>query len=900
MRSLPSPFAAASAAYLEALQARHLADPLAVDSGWACVFDALRQLDVEGAVAQAAATALLTGAAFRERGHLAADLDPLGLAERDSRVEPDLASLARLGARLAEGARGDAAQTAAWFREVYCGPLAAETAHIDAADIRAFIHAAMEATPTPLAPEDRLRALDLLLAGQEFERFLAVKFPGKRRFGAEGADSLVPLLDRILSEAAARGITEVLVGGMHRGRLSLMHNVLGKPALELLAEFAGAKPFDTPLPIAADMPYHLGFATELAFGNRRLRLTLAPNPSHLEAVNPVLIGRVRARQDIAMQGGAEPKHVLGLILHTDASVIAQGVVAEMLQLSGLAGFATAGTIHVVVNNQIGFTTEPQEARSSRHCTGAWKAIDSLILHVNGDDVDAVLRAADLACAFRQAQGRDAVIDLVCYRRNGHNEIDEPRFTQPLSYRRIDERQDVGTRYAAQLETEGLTTPGEVARLAAGHRQSLQEAFAGTAAYRAARGTARDAAADAREPETGVPPERLRMLLARLSALPAGMALDPKVARLVGRRAAQAEQGVAWATAEALAFASLLTQGVGVRLSGQDVIRGAFSHRHLALTDRETGSRHVSLNHLEAGQAMFDAVNSPLSEYAVLGFEYGYSLERPDALVLWEAQFGDFANGAQIILDQFIASGQEKWQLPSGLVVLLPHGLEGQGPEHSSARPERLLQLAARGNLRIAHPSTPANYFHLLRGQMRRPARKPLFVLSPKTLLRLPAAVSDLAAFGPGTAFQPILVGAAPAGVRRVLLCGGKIAYELERGQADRGLADLAIIRIERLYPFPECELEDVARRWTQARFAYVQEEPRNQGAWSFIAPRLEALLARCGVHEPRPCCFSRPESSSPAGSFHAEHAADQARLVEEALGWAVDADPKARGAEPRA
>ncbi len=866
MSRLSSPLNAAGAAYLEALQERFREDPASVDVSWRAVFQILDELGAAPiGLPPAADPSHPLREEIRLRGHAAAALDPL---DRPAPPLPPASEDAETGR----------------LRRLYQGTLTLESAHIDDPSLRSWLRDAYEREEVAPPPEVRRRALALLTAAEEFERLLGVRYPTKKRFGAEGMETLIPLLDRILAAAAEAGVTEVQVGTMHRGRLSLMANVLGKPLIELFAGIKGMHPFQVDPPVPADVPYHMGVESSLSFGERTLALTLSPNPSHLEAINPVTLGRARARQDLAREAGGAAKNVLCVLLHTDASVIGQGSVTEALQLSGVPGFTVAGTIHVIVNNQIGFTTEREEARTSLHCTGLWKAVDSPILHVNADDPDAALRAADLAVAFRQAHGRDAVIDLVGYRRNGHNEIDEPRFTQPLDYKAIDAHTPVRALYARRLAADGLADAAAAEALGADHKARFQEALGAAANHRPNHDgfpggrwtTFAPVVADPAEPGTGVAPDRLRALLAAVAAIPEGLAVDRKVERVIRRRA---EEPLDWATGEALAFATLLAEGTPVRLTGQDVVRGAFSHRHFALTDTVTGRRHISLNHLGEEQARFDVVNSPLSEYAVLGFEYGYSLERPDALVIWEAQFGDFANGAQILIDQFVVSGEDKWRQPSGLVILLPHGLEGQGPEHSSARPERFLQMAARDNIRVAHPSTPANYFHLLRRQMLRRDRKPLVVLSPKTLLRLPAAVSTLADFAPGTGFRPVVV---TAGERagRILLCSGKLAYELERERAALGADDVAVVRLEMLYPLPAAELSALFRRWPEASCLWVQEEPRNFGAWTYLDRRLEALRETAGCREPRVACVARDEAASPAGSFHSDHDADQRRLVE--------------------
>jgi 2-oxoglutarate dehydrogenase E1 component len=557
-------------------------------------------------------------------------------------------------------------------------------------------------------------------------------------------------------------------------------------------------------------------------------------------------------------------------------------VAECIQLAGPAGYSVGGTVHLIINNQIGFTTETQEARTSRHCTGPWKAVDSAILHVNGDDPLAVARAADIALAWRQAQGCDAVVDLVCYRRNGHNEIDEPGFTQPRLYARIAGQVPVARAFAARLVAEGVVTEAEVAALIDATRLRFQAGYEEAAGHRS-----NESGYPPRPPrqaaETGVAGSMLEQIATALAAAPEALALHPRMGRVLRQRSLD-PKGIPWPSAEALAFGSLVREGVPVRLSGQDVVRGAFSHRHFALADAASGARHVGLDKLAPDQARFQAFNSPLSEYAVLGFEYGYSLERPDALVIWEAQFGDFANGAQIVIDQFIAAAEAKWCDPSRLVLLLPHGLEGQGPEHSSARLERYLQLAAEGNVRIVQPSTPANYFHLLREQALGHHDCPLIVMSPKKLLRLPEALSPLADFLPGTGFRPLLASAPATGaVETVLLCSGKIAYELEEARAARGAAEVAILRLERLYPLPATEIAAQLRQWPRARLLWVQEEPENMGAWRWLDRQLETLATEAGCLRPRLHYVGRPASPSPAGSFHGAHDDDQRAILEQAF-----------------
>ncbi|MGC1579386.1 MAG: 2-oxoglutarate dehydrogenase E1 component [Beijerinckiaceae bacterium] len=898
MRRTPSPLAAASAQYFEGLEALFRKDPEALDPGWRAVFQLLDEVsptpraEDAGKPASARDEAALA-AAYRRHGHRFADIDPLRLMDAASRNQngvPMTAQAASAALLAIDHAPSGPTPDAEALYRLYAGALAIETAHIDDARLRSWLIEAFEKASEPASAAARRAALGQLIAAEEFDNFFAVKWPTKKRFGGEGADALAPLLHRLIEKAAGVGVTHIVIGPMHRGRLNLMANVFGEPLVELIAKFKGAHPFPGANGLAADVPYHLGFEGRVATAAGEIAITVVPNPSHLEAVNPVVLGRVRALQDDARREGDGAGKILGIILHTDASVIAQGSIAEMIQLSGLEGYTTGGTLHVIVNNQIGFTTEPHEARTSLYCTGAWKAIDSAILHVNGDDADAVIRAADLAFDFRDQHGRDAVIDLICYRKNGHNEIDEPRFTQPRLYRRIDAAPSVRALCQERLMDAGIVTAEEVAELAARHRAKLQAAYVAAGDHRPNRGgfpggkwALHDPARGGREePRTGVSEDRLIELLEKLATIPAGLSVDRKVARLM--RAHAASRGaLRWATAEALAFASLVTQGVRVRLSGQDIVRGAFSHRHLALVDSETGKPHVPLSHLSIDQAGFEAINSPLSEYAVLGFEYGVSLERPDALTIWEAQFGDFANGAQIIIDQFVVSGEEKWMQPSGLVLLLPHGLEGQGPEHSSARPERILQLAAKNNIELANPSTPANYFHLLRRQVLRQGRKPLFVTSPKTLLRLPEAVSPLSVISEGESFKPVLASLPRGAVRRVIMCTGKLAYELEKHREASHIDDTAVLRLEILYPLPESELAPLLRQWRDARFVFAQEEAENQGWWAYLDRPLERLLREAGVADPRLNRVARPASPSPAGSFHGDHEKDQQALVRRAF-----------------
>jgi 2-oxoglutarate dehydrogenase E1 component len=872
---------ATSIAYLENLYRRYEADPSSVDYSWRCAFDLARALSQHPASDQPAngdgISASVVSEIIRQRGHLGARLDPLGRDARDTEaLEQNLAAVS------------DGVHSPERLRSLYQSNVTVETAHIDDAKMRTWVRDAFEGGGNTLGRDDLLGIHEKLVQAEEFEGFIGRKYPTKKRFGAEGAESIFVLMDRLLRKASANGVDEVVIGPMHRGRTSLMGIIFGTPLPELFAKFKGAHPFPVDPLWTADVPYHLGSEAEYEIEGRKLRVTLCPNPSHLEAVDPMVLGRVRARQDLRP---TYPGGVLGLLMHSDAAVTGQGIVGETLQLAAIPGFATEGTIHVIVNNQIGFTTEPWEGRTSRHCTGPFKAVDTLIIHVNADDPEACVRAADLALGFRQRFRRDAVIDLVCYRRNGHNELDEPRFTQPVAYAAIDRHPTQRDAFERKLVAEGLLSAQAATEIAERYRRELQDGFDAAARWRPNASAFpggrwaqfRPRSGSVVEPDTGIAADRISYLLDKLATPPADIAVHPKVKRLIEQRGEAVDRGVPWSLAEALAFASLLTEGVPVRLTGQDAVRGTFSSRHFGVVDIQTGRRVSTLAQLEKDQAPFKLLNSPLSEYAVLGYEYGYSLERPDALTIWEAQFGDFANGAQIVIDQFIVCGEEKWLQPSGLVMLVPHGLEGQGPEHSSARPERYLQLAARDNIQVTNPSTPANYFHLLRRQVSRPTRKPLIVLAPKTLLRLPAAVSPLSEFEPGRHFMPVLA-SGPANAKRVILCTGKIAYMLEHERADRRVDDVQIVRLERIYPLPVDALSALLANSPDGDLVLVQEEPENMGVWSWIRPRVEALAAAAGHRRPKLHYVGRSESPSPAGSFHGHHDRDQSAIVAAAFG----------------
>ena len=762
-----------------------------------------------------------------------------------------------------------AAPALARLLKVYAGPLALETGHLDDPARVEWIESRRE-NSAEHENAARSRALATVVKAETFERFMAMRFPGKKRFGSEGAESLYALVQRVLDRAAAAGVHEVVVGTMHRGRLGLMSHVFGQPLQQLFARMKGAYPLSG-VGRAADVPYHLGFVGEHVTPAGRVVIRLLPNPSHLEAINAVALGYARCRQEIL----GSPSRVLPLILHTDASVVAQGVVSEALQFSELSGYQVGGAINVIVNNQLGFTTEPEEGRSSRYCTAPWKTVDSLISHVNGDDIDAVLTAADLAFDYREHFHGESVVDLVCVRANGHNEIDEPRFTQPQYYELAAVKTVISARYLPTLLADRVVEPEFVQQVADAYRAELEFAFQ-----------------DAGDAVGPIPDENgsgslaasapLQVIAELAGQVPEDGQFNSKIVRLTRARLHEWHTAVGWSTAELLGLGAILSTGCNVRLTGQDVDRGAFSQRHLSMRDAVSGRRRQVFERCPGSWGALSIHNSPLSEYAALSYEYGYAVAAPRTLDIWEAQFGDFANGAQIAFDQFICSGEEKWAQHCGLVVLLPHGLEGQGPEHSSARIERLLQLAARDNLRIAQPSTPANYFHLLVSQIAASPRRPLIVFTPKKLLRLREAISPPAALESGS-FEPLIVRPASSPARRVLLCSGKIYYDLVEGLTGPDSSGVTIVRLEQFYPFPQAELIEALRLASAADVVWVQEEPVNFGSWSWLRSRLEAAIAAAGGSPAALTVVARPPSPSPAGSFHTEHDADQRKLVAAAL-----------------
>ncbi|WP_373994158.1 multifunctional oxoglutarate decarboxylase/oxoglutarate dehydrogenase thiamine pyrophosphate-binding subunit/dihydrolipoyllysine-residue succinyltransferase subunit [Demequina sp. NBRC 110055] len=836
--------------------------------------------------------------AYRSRGHLMADVDPLSTRIRK---HPDL-DVQTHGLTLWDldrvYATGDFGGKDRWkmrdvlglLRDAYCRTIGIEYMHIADRTQRQWLQERLEVGYTKPAPEEHLRILRRLNAAEAFEAFLQTKYVGQKRFSLEGGESLIPLLDAVMSSAAEAGIQEVCIGMAHRGRLNVLANLAGKSYSQIFSEFDGTA-VPGSVQGSGDVKYHLGTeGTFTAETGATTNVYLAANPSHLEAVNPVLEGIVRAKLD---QLGADPATegfpVLPVLVHGDAAFAGQGVVMETLNLAGLRGYKTGGTVHVIINNQVGFTTGPGDSRSTRYCTDLAKGYQIPILHVNGDDPEAVVRAARLAFEYREAFGRDVIIDMVCYRRRGHNEGDDPSMTQPRMYDLIEGKRSVRHLYTESLIRRGDITEEEAEAVSQDYLAQLERVFLET--REGFSGTDTESISGLELPssqssdagvmvgwQTAVSQGQVERIGRAHTRPPEGFAVHPKLAKLLERREAMSrEGGIDWGYGEILAFGSLLQEGVPVRLAGQDARRGTFVQRHAVFHDRATGAEWTPLQYLASDQARLHIYDSSLSEYACLGFEYGYSVERPDALTLWEAQFGDFVNGAQTIIDEFISSAEQKWGQSSSVVLLLPHGYEGQGPDHSSARPERFLQLCAEDNMIAAMPSTPASYFHLLRRQAYQRPRRPLVVFTPKSMLRLRAASSDVEDFTTGT-FQPIIGDLVdPSGVTRVLLCAGKVYYDLASKREKDGDTSTAILRLEQLYPLDHDAIQAALAPFGDAEIVWVQEEPRNQGAWTYLAHALPHVIGRevRGV--------TRHASASPASGLSSRHQAEQADVVERAF-----------------
>jgi 2-oxoglutarate dehydrogenase E1 component len=861
--------------------------------------------------------ALMMIRAYRMRGHLHANLDPLGLEPPRDHEELHPSSYGFPESDydrkiFIDGVLGleyaTVPQMLAILRRTYCSTIGFEFMHISDPAEKAWLQARIEGPDKEISftREGKRAILTKLIEAEGFEKFIDIRYTGTKRFGLDGGESMVPALEQIIKRGGALGVKEIVLGMAHRGRLNVLCQVMGKPHRAVFHEFKGGSFTPDDVEGSGDVKYHLGASSDRDFDGNQVHLSLTANPSHLEIVDPVVLGKVRAKQD-QWNDFVERTMVMPLLIHGDAAFAGQGVIAECFGLSGLKGHRTGGSIHFIINNQIGFTTYPRYSRSSPYPSDTAKMIEAPIIHVNGDDPEAVVFSAKIAVEFRQKFHKPVVIDMFCYRRFGHNEGDEPAFTQPLMYKKIKAHRTTLEIYAEKLVAEGVMTAGEVDKLKADWRHRLDAEYEAGQSYKPNKADwldgrwsglrPADGGDEARRGRTGIDLGKLKELGLRLCTVPQGFHLHRTIQRFLDNRrsAIESGQGLDWATAEALAMGTLLDEGHAIRFSGQDSERGTFSQRHSVLIDQENETRYAPLNHLRDGQPRYEVINSMLSEEAVLGFEYGYSLSEPNALVLWEAQFGDFANGAQVVFDQFISSGERKWLRMSGLVCLLPHGYEGQGPEHSSARLERYLQMCAEDNMQVANCTTPANYFHILRRQLKRDIRKPLILMTPKSLLRHKRAVSALADFGADTTYHRILFDDAEhAGaesvklvkddkIRRVILSSGKVYYDLYEEREQRKIEDVYLLRVEQLYPFPLKALVAALSRFKKADVVWCQEEPKNMGAWFFVEPYLEWVLGQVGNKAKRARYVGRAASAATATGVMPKHLAQLKAFLEEAF-----------------
>jgi len=860
--------------------------------------------------------ALMMIRAYRVRGHLVADLDPLKLEERPphTELEPETYGFSEADMDRPIFINNVLGLESASVREIldivrrtYCHHVGVEFMHINEPDEKAWIQERIEGRDKEIQFSNRGKRaiLKKLIEAEYFEKFLARKYTGTKRFGLDGAEAMVPALEGVIKTGGQKGVKEIVIGMPHRGRLNVLANVMEKSFVQIFHEFHGGAAHPDEVEGSGDVKYHLGTSSDRDFDGNMVHLSLTPNPSHLEAVDPVVLGKVRAKQ--LQRSDSERTQVLSLLLHGDAAFSGQGLVAECFMLSGLKGYRTGGTVHFIVNNQIGFTTSPIYARSSPYPSDVAKMVQAPIFHVNGDDPEAVVFACKVATEFRQRFRKDAVVDMFCYRRFGHNEADEPAFTQPLMYAAIKKHPSVIRRYTDRLKEEGIVSDDDIEGWINEFHAILDDAFEGSKSYAPNEADwlkgkwagfskpPRDN--PARRADTGVEEDVLRDLGHLLTTPPDNFNTHRTLKRVLDARdkAITSGEGLDWATAEALAFGTLVREGFHVRLSGQDSGRGTFSQRHAVWVDQKTENRYVPLAHA-GDEAKFEVLDSPLSEAGVMGFEYGFTLAEPNALVLWEAQFGDFANGAQVIIDQFLAAGEAKWLRMSGLVLLLPHGYEGQGPEHSSARLERYLQLCAEDNMQVANCTSPANYYHILRRQVHRGFRKPLILMTPKSLLRHKRATSSLSELAVGTQFHRVLDDDAErkpgstlsldtdSRIKRVILCSGKVYYDLVETREEREQTDSYILRVEQIYPFPHEAVVDAFKRFPKtATIVWCQEEPQNMGSWHYIQPYLEAAMAEAGLKQPRPIYAGRSASASTATGLASRHNHQQAALIEAAL-----------------
>ena len=877
--------------------------------------------------AQDSVRAIMMIRAYRMRGHLHANLDPLGIAakiEDYNELSPSAygfteADMDRkifidhvLGLEYAT-----VREMIAILERTYCSTLGVEFMHISHPEEKSWIQQRIEGPDKGIefTVNGKKAILQKLIEAEGFEQFIDVKYKGTKRFGLDGGEALIPALEQIVKRGGNLGLKEIILGMAHRGRLNVLTQFMGKPHRAVFHEFKGGSYAPDEVEGSGDVKYHLGASSDREFDGNKVHLSLTANPSHLEIVNPVVMGKARAKQDqmaTVWEGDIIPLRervkVMPLLLHGDAAFAGQGVVAEILGLSGLRGHRVGGTVHFIINNQIGFTTNPRFSRSSPYPSDVAKMIEAPIFHCNGDDPEAVVFATKIAVEYRMKFHKPVVVDMFCYRRFGHNEGDEPAFTQPIMYKSIRAHQTTVQIYGAKLIAEGVISEAEFEKMKADWRAKLEIEYEAGQAYKPNKADwldgawsglrTADNADEQRRGKTAVPLKTLKEIGKKLVTVPEGFNTHKTIQRFLETRAKMFEtgEGIDWATGEALAFGTLVLDGHKIRLSGQDCERGTFSQRHSVLYDQVNEDRYIPLANLSPNQARFEVINSMLSEEAVLGFEYGYSLARPNALTLWEAQFGDFANGAQVLFDQFISSGERKWLRMSGLVCLLPHGYEGQGPEHSSARLERFLQMCAEDNMQVANVTTPANYYHILRRQMRRDFRKPLILMTPKSLLRHKRAVSTLAEFSGESTFHRLLWDDAQylkdqpiqlvkdSKIRRVVLCSGKVYFDLYEEREKRGINDVYLLRVEQLYPFPAKALINELSRFKNAEMVWCQEEPKNMGAWAFIDPYLEWVLAHIDAKHQRVRYTGRPASASTATGLMSKHLAQLQAFLEDALG----------------
>jgi 2-oxoglutarate dehydrogenase E1 component len=867
--------------------------------------------------------ALMLIRAYRTRGHLAAKLDPLGLEQPTPHPELDPASYGFTPSdwdrpifldKVLGMETGTLRDIVSILERTYCGTVGVEFMHIMEPAEKSWIQERIEGPDKEISftKEGKRAILKKLVEGETFERFLHKRYPGTKRFGLDGGEATLPALEQIIKRGGQEGVQEIVLGMAHRGRLNVLAAVMGKPYHVIFHEFQGGSATPEDVMGSGDVKYHMGASSDRVFDHNKVHLSLTANPSHLEIVNPVVLGKSRAKQASVQKWTADEdlhtlrKRVLPLLIHGDAAFAGQGVVAECFALSGLRGYRTGGTIHFVINNQIGFTTAPRYSRSSPYPSDVALMVQAPIFHVNGDDPEAVTFAAKVATEYRQKFGKDVVIDMFCYRRFGHNEGDDPTMTQPLMYRRIKDQPSTREIYATRLVNENIVTRAEVDGWIKEFEEFLDREYESGKAYRPNKADWLDGAwaglsvaqDDDRRGKTDVALDVLKDLGRKITQIPAGVDMHKTVQRVIENRgkAVESGEGVDWALAEHLAFATLLNEGVPVRLSGQDSCRGTFSHRHSHFVDQSTEERYTPLNNIREGQAHYEVIDSLLSEEAVLGFEYGYSLSAPNTLTLWEAQFGDFVNGAQVVIDQFISSGERKWLRMSGLVMLLPHGYEGQGPEHSSARLERFLQACAEDNMQVVNCTTPANYFHVLRRQIRREFRKPLVIMSPKSLLRHKRCISKLSELGPGSSFHRVLWDDAQLNngitsvklkaddqIRRVVICSGKVYFDLVEEREKRGTDDVYILRLEQFYPWPIKSLSSELSRFPNAEVVWCQEEPKNMGGWQFVDPWLELTLEKLPIAAKRARYAGRPATASTAAGLMSKHLKELEAFLNDAL-----------------